>query len=194
MHRAHAEVQRADGCCVPVDDDGDATFFFPAHWHRDGGSVRRGGDPTRSREHHEPILHAFCRCSWIRSTLQVSRWRNDHRCSQAEMPCPVVSVATVSDGDGSLSRGMPTPSSEHNHEERVFVSIVSSTKTVFQLCCLDTGAQLQDERWMSQTESGHLGDLLASSHMADFFLMSSEVRAASEDGHEHKVLWPRRRC
>ena len=39
--------------------------------------------------------------------------------SQAERPCPVVSVATVSDGDGSLSRGMPTPSSEHNHEERV---------------------------------------------------------------------------
>ena len=31
----------------------------------------------------------------------------------------LVSVATVSDGDGSLSRGMPTPSSEHNHEERV---------------------------------------------------------------------------
>ena len=74
----------------------------------------------------------------------------------------------MSDGDGSLSRGMPTPSSEHNHEERVFVSIVSSTKTVF-LCCPDTGAQLQDKRKMSQTESGHLGDLLASSHMADFF-------------------------
>ena len=94
-------VRRADGCYVPVDDDEDATFFFPAHWHRDGGSVRRGGDPTRSREHHEPIFHAFC----IRSTLQVSRWRNDHRCSQTERPCPVVS-ATVSDGDGSLSRGM----------------------------------------------------------------------------------------
>ena len=62
----------------------------------------------------------------------------------------------------------PTPSSEHNHEEG-FASIVSSTTTVFQLCCLDTGAQLQDERWMSQTECGHLGDLLASSHMADFF-------------------------
>ena len=42
-------------------------------------------------------------------------------------------------------------------------------KTVFQLCCPDTGAQLQEERWMSQTECGHLGDLLASSHMADFF-------------------------
>ena len=36
------------------------------------------------------------------------------------------------------------------------------------LCCPDTGAQLQDKRMMSQTESGHLGDLLASSHMADF--------------------------
>ena len=53
-------VRRADGCYVPVDGDGDATFFSP-HWHRDGASVRRGRDPTRSREHHEPILHAFCR-------------------------------------------------------------------------------------------------------------------------------------
>ena len=38
-------VQRADGCYVPVDDDGDATFLFLAHWHREAAFVVDGALP-----------------------------------------------------------------------------------------------------------------------------------------------------
>ena len=49
------------GAACPLTTTEARLSFFSAHWHRDGGSVRRGRDPARSREHHEPKLHAFCR-------------------------------------------------------------------------------------------------------------------------------------
>ena len=38
-------VRRADGCYVPVDGDGDATFLFLAHWHREAAFVVDGALP-----------------------------------------------------------------------------------------------------------------------------------------------------
>ena len=84
----------------------------------------------------------------------------------------------MSDGDGSLSpAACPTPSSEHNHEERVLHPPCRRLRLYFSCVVWRLALSLQDERWMSQTECGHSGDLVASSHMADFFLMSPEGKS-----------------
>ena len=60
VRRAHADGAKGPtGSTCPLTTTETRLSFFPAQRHRDGGSVRRGRDPTRSREHHEPILHAF---------------------------------------------------------------------------------------------------------------------------------------
>ena len=112
-------VRMADGCCVPVDDDGDATFFFctlAPRWRQ------RSSWKGPCQIQRTPRTHTSCVLPLIMDSIylaSVSLKKRPQVFSSRKALSRRERCDGVRRGWFSLSRGMPTPSSEHNHEERV---------------------------------------------------------------------------